>query len=83
MQAGVSFGAVLADAGYGISGRFRQALSALGLLWAVGSMRIQKVYAADVQNDHACAHPRPTRKDAGSGSGGDLGEAMLAAATWR
>ena len=33
MQAGVSFGAVLADAGYGISGPFRQALSALGLLW--------------------------------------------------
>jgi cytochrome c oxidase subunit 1 len=32
MQAGVSFGAVLADAGYGISGPFRQALSALGLL---------------------------------------------------
>jgi SRSO17 transposase len=49
MQAGVSFGAVLADAGYGISGPFRQALSALGLLWAVGTVRIQKVYAADVQ----------------------------------
>ena len=46
--AGVSFGAVLADAGYGISAPFRQALSALGLLWAVGIVRIQKVYAADV-----------------------------------
>jgi SRSO17 transposase len=34
LQAGVSFGAVLADAGYGISAPFRQALSALGLLWA-------------------------------------------------
>src|SRR3954451_19649473 len=44
MQAGVSFGAVLADAGYGISAPFRQALSALGLLWAVGTVRIQKVY---------------------------------------
>ena len=42
MQAGVSFGAVLADAGYGISASFRQALTALGLLWAVGTVRIQK-----------------------------------------
>ena len=49
MQAGVSFGAVLADAGYGISAPFRQGLSALGLLWAVGIPRIQKVYPADVQ----------------------------------
>jgi SRSO17 transposase len=49
MQAGVSFGAVLADAGYGISAPFRQALSALGLKWAVGTVRIQKVYPADVQ----------------------------------
>jgi len=49
MQAGVSFGAVLADAGYGISASFRQALTALGLLWAVGTVRIQKVYPADVQ----------------------------------
>jgi SRSO17 transposase len=40
---------VLADAGYGISAPFRQALSALGLKWAVGTVRIQKVYPADVQ----------------------------------
>jgi SRSO17 transposase len=40
--------AVLADAGYGISAPFRQALSTLGLLWAVGTVRIQKVYPADV-----------------------------------
>jgi SRSO17 transposase len=43
MQAGVRFGAVLADAGYGISASFRQALSTLGLKWAVGTVRIQKV----------------------------------------
>ena len=47
--AGVRFRAVLADAGYGISAAFRQALSALGLLWAVGIPRIQKVYPGDVQ----------------------------------
>lgn len=34
--AGVRFGCVLADAGYGSSGPFRQALSARGLSWAVG-----------------------------------------------
>src|SRR5919112_497180 len=49
MQAGVSFGAVVTDAGYGISAPFRQALTALGHKWAVGTVRIQKVYPGDVQ----------------------------------
>ena len=49
MQAGVSFGAVVTDAGYGISAPFRHGLSALGLFWAAGIPRIQKVYAADVR----------------------------------
>src|SRR3954452_7370777 len=40
LEAGVRFRAVVADAGYGISAAFRQALSALGLLWAVGIPRI-------------------------------------------
>ena len=48
MAAGVRFGCVLADAGYGISAAFRQGLSARDLLWAVGIPRIQKVYPADV-----------------------------------
>lgn len=46
--AGVRFGCVLADAGYGSSGPFRQALSARGLSWAVGLSRRQNVYPADV-----------------------------------
>ncbi len=46
--AGLRFGAVLADAGYGLSAPFRQALSARGLHWAVGIPRHQKVYPADV-----------------------------------
>lgn len=46
--AGVTWGCVLADAGYGIIAAFRQALSARGLTWAVGIPRIQKVYPADV-----------------------------------
>ena len=36
IASGVHFGRVLADSGYGSSGPFRQALSARGLLWAVG-----------------------------------------------
>lgn len=46
--AGVTFGVVLADAGYGASAAFRQALSARGLTWAVGIPHHQKVYAATV-----------------------------------
>lgn len=40
---------MLADAGYGASAAFRQALSGRGLLWAVGIPRVQKVYSAAVQ----------------------------------
>jgi SRSO17 transposase len=36
IAAGVRFGCVLADAGYGLSAPFRQALSERGLCWAVG-----------------------------------------------
>ncbi|MER8760426.1 IS701 family transposase [Mesorhizobium sp. M0976] len=49
IAAGVRFGCVLADAGYGLSASFRQALSARDLCWAVGIPRHQKVYPADVQ----------------------------------
>ena len=46
--AGVRFGCVLADAGYGLSAPFRQALSERGLRWAVGVGGRQKVYPLDV-----------------------------------
>jgi len=49
VAAGVRFGCVLADAGYGLSAPFRQALSARGLCWAVGIPKHQKVYPADVR----------------------------------
>ena len=39
---------MLADAGYGSSGSFRQALTDRGLLWAVGLSRRQNVYPSDV-----------------------------------
>jgi len=46
--AGLRFGAVLADAAYGVSAPFRQGLSERGLAWAVGIPRHLKVYPADV-----------------------------------
>ena len=48
VASGARFGCVLADAGYGSSGTFRQAPSERGLLWAVGLSRRQNVYPADV-----------------------------------
>jgi SRSO17 transposase len=47
--AGVRFGTVLADAGYGTSAEFRHGLDARGLAWAVGIPRNQKVYGTTVQ----------------------------------
>jgi SRSO17 transposase len=49
LAAGVRFGCVLADAGYGMSAQFRQGLTARKLSWAVGIPRHLKVYPADVQ----------------------------------
>jgi len=49
IAAGVRFGCVLADAGYGMSRSFRQGLTARKLAWAVGIPRHLKVYPADVQ----------------------------------
>jgi SRSO17 transposase len=46
--AGVRFGCVLADAGYGLSAPFRQGLSERSLAWAVGIPYKQKVYPRDV-----------------------------------
>ena len=43
IAAGVRFGCVLADAGYGMSAPFRQGLTARKLAWAVGIPRHQKV----------------------------------------
>ncbi len=83
MQADVSFGAVLADAGYGISASFRQALSALGLRWAVGTVRIQKVYPADVQMIASATTRGRPRKTLIPDAEAVSAEAMLASAPWR
>ena len=61
MAAGVRFGCVLADAGYGLSAPFRQALT--NLSWAVGIPRHLKVYPVDVQLIWPFAKPgRPRRR---------------------
>lgn len=49
LAAGVRFGCVLADAGYGLSAPFRQGLTTRGLAWAVGIPGRQKVYPAGVK----------------------------------
>src|SRR5438445_1420146 len=49
ISAGVRFGCVLADAGYGLSAPFRQGLTARNLAWAVGIPRHLKVYPVGVR----------------------------------
>ncbi|MFN7000867.1 MAG: IS701 family transposase [Elioraea tepidiphila] len=82
--AGLRFGAAPADAGYGLSAPFRQALSARGLRWAFGIPCHRKVYPADValifppRRTRAAApasHPRPDVET----SGGDARWCDLAA----
>jgi SRSO17 transposase len=81
--AGARFGCVLADAGYGLSAPFRQALTARGLAWAVGIPFKQKVYPADVAMIFPVAgHGRPRKRhipDAKS----ITAQAMLETARWR
>src|SRR4051794_2657036 len=48
LAAGARFGAVLADAGDGVSAAFRRGLSARGLAWAVGVLKTQTVYPPTV-----------------------------------
>lgn len=54
-KAGVQFGGVLADAGYGVCAEFREALSKMRLTWAVGILSNHRVFPAEVTT----AMPRP------------------------
>ena len=87
IAAGVTFGCVLADAGYGVSVSFRQALSARGLTWAVGIPRSVRVFPADVTT--AIPRPRPGRHHGRPrhrplpSAPSQSAEAMLAAVRWR
>jgi SRSO17 transposase len=81
--AGVRFGAVLADAGYGLSAPFRQGLDARGLRWAVGIPRHQKVYPSDVKLVFPVAGRGRPRKRHVPDQLSVAAETMLEQAKWR
>ena len=83
IAAGVRFGTVLADAGYGMSAEFRQALSARGLAWAVGIPRHQKVYPRDVELVFPVAGRGRPRKRHVPNVLSTSAEDMLTQAKWR
>jgi len=80
---GARFGCILADAGYGSSGPFRQALSARGLLWAVGLSRRQTVYPADIALVFPAAKAGRPRKYHIAEHPAVSAEAALAEAKWQ
>jgi SRSO17 transposase len=81
--AGVRFGGVLADAGYGLSASFRQALSKRGLTWAVGIPGRQKVYPADVALIFPVAGRGRPRQRHIPDSKSVASQTMLEGAKWR
>jgi len=80
---GVHFGAVLADAGYGLSAHFRQGLSTRGLAWAVGVPKHQKVYPGGVSLIFPVAGRGRPRKNQIPDQLSAAAETMLAEAKWR
>lgn len=81
--AGVRFGCVLADAGYGMSALFRQGLSERGLAWAVGIPSRQKVYPHDVVMIFPIAGRGRPRKNAIPDARSISAKTMLETAKWR
>jgi SRSO17 transposase len=85
LAAGVRFGAVLGDAGYG-GADFRHGLSARALLWALGIERTSLVYPAGI-NLVERPPPRPTGRPRKHGAVPAeppvAAEDLLAGATWR
>src|SRR3979411_472393 len=83
IAAGVRFGCVLADAGYGMSAPFRQGLTARKLAWAVGIPRHLKVYPADVRMIWPVAGRGRPRKRHVPDILSMAAEDILAEATWQ
>jgi SRSO17 transposase len=81
--AGVRFGCVLADAGYGLSAPFRRALSDRNLPWAVGIPRTQKVYPPDVAMIFPVAGRGRPRKNHVPDLASIPAQAMLEGVPWR
>jgi SRSO17 transposase len=81
--AGMRFGTVLADAGFGMSAEFRHGLDERQLLWAVGIPRTQKVYTPKVRLRWPRAHTgRPRKTPVPSEKPREVTQ-VLAAAQWR
>src|SRR4051794_35602804 len=83
IAAGVRFGRVLADAGYGASAAFRQGLSVRRLAWAVGILKSQNVYPATVELLWPKAARGRPRKHPVPSAAPVAAEAVLAGAAWR
>jgi SRSO17 transposase len=81
--AGIRFGCVLADAGYGLSAAFRQGLSARGLVWSVGIPRTQKVFTTGVGLLFPRAGRGKPRKHAVPSEGARDAADVLAGGRWR
>jgi SRSO17 transposase len=81
--AGLRFGLVLADAGYGASAAFRHGLDERRLSWAVGIPRNQKVYTTAVRLRWPRARTGRPRKTPVPNEEPRAAEAVLAAAKWR
>ena len=83
IAAGVRFGCVLADAGYGLSAPFRQGLTQRGLTWAVGIPLHLKVYPVGVQMIWPRAKRGRPRQHAIPNILSIAAEDMLAGAKWQ
>jgi SRSO17 transposase len=81
--AGLRFGCILADAGYGLSAPFRLALSERGFRWAVGIPFKQKVYPTDVAMIFPVAGRGRPRKCHIPDVTSVTAQAMLAPASWQ
>ncbi|TCV49470.1 SRSO17 transposase [Agrobacterium tumefaciens] len=83
IAAGVRFGTVLADAGYGLSAAFRQGLSARGLTLAVGIPKHQKVYPHDVALIFPVSGHGRARKHSIPDTLSMAAETILEASSWK
>ena len=83
IAAGVRFGCVLADAGYGLSAPFRRGLTQRGLTWAVGIPLHLKVYPVGVQMIWPRAKRGRPRQHAIPNILSIAAEDMLAGAKWQ
>jgi SRSO17 transposase len=83
IAAGVRFGCVLADAGYGPNVQFRNGLTARKLTWAVGIPRQIKVYPAGVKMIWPVAKRGPPRQYALPETAAVAADDMLVQETWQ